>query len=85
MDHLRCPRFLVIAALCCSIFAGPTAAAEPLRVGVAETDITPPEGFLMAGYYHERRATGTRDPLKARALGSVDWAVQQRVRLRELP
>ena len=36
------------------------AAAQPagLRVGMAETDITPPEGFLMAGYYHERKATG---------------------------
>jgi hypothetical protein len=46
------------------------AAAQPsgLRIGVAETDITPPEGFLMAGYYHERKATGTRDPLKAKAI-----------------
>src|SRR4051794_20023464 len=43
-------------------------AAEPLRVGVAEADITPPKGFPMAGYYHERRATGTRDNLKARAI-----------------
>ncbi|MBM4069494.1 MAG: hypothetical protein FJ271_11175, partial [Planctomycetes bacterium] len=37
-------------------------------MGVAEVNITPPKGFLMAGYYHERRATGTRDPLKARAI-----------------
>jgi hypothetical protein len=35
---------------------------------VAEADITPPNGFLVAGYYHERRATGTIDPLKARAM-----------------
>ena len=37
-------------------------AAEPasLRIGMAETEITPPEGFPMAGYYHERKATGTR-------------------------
>jgi len=42
--------------------------AEPIRIGVAEADITPPEGFLMAGYYHERRATGTHDPLKAKAI-----------------
>jgi hypothetical protein len=39
-----------------------------LRVGVAEADITPPKGFPMAGYYHERLATGTIDPLKARAI-----------------
>jgi len=39
-----------------------------LHVGVAETDITPPQGFPMAGYYHERLATGQRDPLKAKAM-----------------
>jgi len=44
------------------------AADEPLRIGVAEADITPPKDFPMAGYYHERRATGTHDPLKARAI-----------------
>ncbi|HEX4146195.1 MAG TPA: neutral/alkaline non-lysosomal ceramidase N-terminal domain-containing protein [Pirellulales bacterium] len=45
-------------------------ATEPanLWVGVAETDITPPEGFPMAGYYHERLAEGTIDPLKAKAI-----------------
>ena len=43
-------------------------AAEPLQAGVAEADITPPQGFLMAGYYHERQATGTIDPLKAKAI-----------------
>ncbi|NLY02289.1 MAG: hypothetical protein GXY83_39895 [Rhodopirellula sp.] len=46
----------------------PGIAAEPLRVGVAERDVTPPEGFPMAGYYHERLATGTIDPLKAKAV-----------------
>jgi neutral ceramidase len=44
------------------------AAEESLRVGVAEVDITPPMGFLMAGYYHERKATGTRDALQAKAI-----------------
>ena len=39
-----------------------------LRVGIAETDITPPAGFPMAGYYHERLAEGTIDPLKAKAI-----------------
>jgi neutral ceramidase len=42
--------------------------AEGLRVGLAETDITPPVGFPMAGYYHERLAEGTIDPLKAKAI-----------------
>lgn len=45
-----------------------TAADDALRVGMAEVDITPPEGFPMAGYYHERLAEGVIDPLKARAI-----------------
>ncbi|WP_216821129.1 neutral/alkaline non-lysosomal ceramidase N-terminal domain-containing protein [Singulisphaera sp. GP187] len=43
-------------------------AADSLRVGVAESDITPPVGFPMAGYYHERLSDGTIDPLKAKAI-----------------
>jgi neutral ceramidase len=39
-----------------------------LRVGLAEADITPPVGFPMAGYYHERLAEGQIDPLKAKAI-----------------
>ncbi|HEX5105333.1 MAG TPA: neutral/alkaline non-lysosomal ceramidase N-terminal domain-containing protein [Pirellulaceae bacterium] len=39
-----------------------------LRVGVAEVDITPPDGFPMAGYYYERLAEGAIDPLKAKAI-----------------
>jgi neutral ceramidase len=48
--------------------SGPLWAETPLRVGVAEVDITPPLGYPMAGYYHERLATGTKDPLKAKAM-----------------
>ncbi|MCA9031707.1 MAG: neutral/alkaline non-lysosomal ceramidase N-terminal domain-containing protein [Planctomycetaceae bacterium] len=54
-----------------SLFAtGITSADEPvtLRVGLAESDITPPMGFPMAGYYHERLAEGTIDPLNAKAI-----------------
>ncbi len=43
-------------------------AGDSLRVGVAETDITPPVGFPIAGYYYERLAEGTIDPLKAKAI-----------------
>ncbi|APZ96968.1 neutral/alkaline non-lysosomal ceramidase N-terminal domain-containing protein [Fuerstiella marisgermanici] len=42
--------------------------ADPLHVGMAETDITPPMGFPISGYYHERLADGTLDPLKAKAV-----------------
>lgn len=39
-----------------------------LQVGVAQVEITPPLGFPMAGYYHERLATGQKDPLWAKAV-----------------
>ena len=45
-----------------------SSADDTLKIGAAETDITPPEGFPMAGYYHERLATGVIDPLKAKAV-----------------
>ena len=44
------------------------AAASALKAGVAEMDITPPVGHRMAGYFDERLATGTHDPLKAKAI-----------------
>ena len=45
-----------------------TADASTLLTGMSEVDITPPAGFPMAGYYHERLAEGTLDPLKAKAI-----------------
>src|SRR5436190_18176936 len=44
------------------------AQAEPLTAGAAATDITPPRGCPMAGYYSVRGAEGTHDPLHAKAL-----------------
>lgn len=46
---------------------GPAWAAET-RVGLASTDITPPLGMPMAGYYHARGADGVLDPLWSKAL-----------------
>jgi neutral ceramidase len=48
--------------------SGNSVFSQSLRVGMAEADITPPLGFPMAGYYHERLADGTRDPLSAKAV-----------------
>ncbi|QDS86041.1 Neutral/alkaline non-lysosomal ceramidase [Rosistilla ulvae] len=45
-----------------------TCAADDLRVGVADVDITPLESYPMAGYFHERLSTGQRDPLRAKAI-----------------
>ena len=42
--------------------------AGGLELGAAELDITPPVGYRLAGYFNERLATGTHDPLKAKAI-----------------
>lgn len=60
-----------------AVFACPLFVRAETRVGVAETDITPPVSFPMAGYYYERLAAGTHDPLKAKAIvfvGDTDQA-----------
>ncbi|MFY7876621.1 MAG: hypothetical protein ACOVQM_14305, partial [Pirellula sp.] len=44
------------------------AQTSKLLTGISEVDITPPRGFPMAGYYHERLAEGTLDPLQAKAI-----------------
>src|SRR5713101_5345889 len=68
---MRCRRFLwslLLLTLTWPVGAQPALAEGVLCVGLAEVDITPPKGFLVAGYYNERLATGTIDPLKARAM-----------------
>lgn len=44
------------------------ASAAEISVGVASTDITPPRGWRMAGYFGERINTATHDPLHAKAI-----------------
>ena len=39
-----------------------------LEIGTAQVDITPPVGMPLAGYYSTRLATGTHDPLHAKAI-----------------
>ncbi|MFO1065779.1 MAG: neutral/alkaline non-lysosomal ceramidase N-terminal domain-containing protein [Pirellulales bacterium] len=58
---------LFALAMSCS-WSNLSMAETRLLVGAAQTDITPPTGFPMAGYYHERLAEGTIDPLLAKAL-----------------
>lgn len=61
-------RWPLSLALLAGLVLHHAASAEGIKVGVAEADITPPVGFPMAGYYHERLAEGAIDPLKARAI-----------------
>ncbi|WDQ17862.1 neutral/alkaline non-lysosomal ceramidase N-terminal domain-containing protein [Rhodopirellula sp. P2] len=44
------------------------ASESDLLIGSAQREITPPTGFPMSGYFHERLATETRDPLFAKAM-----------------
>ncbi len=44
------------------------AAAQEVQAGWALVDITPPLGYRMSGYFRERRATGIKDPLHAKAI-----------------
>ena len=61
---------LLLALLCSGLQSGTLVAEEPMpiRAGVSRAEITPPEGYPMAGYFHERLAEGELDPLYARAL-----------------
>lgn len=68
-------RSIVVAILAILTLLPSSATAQPVRVGFAETDITPPVGFPMAGYYHERLAEGQKDPLKAKAVVFVQGDV----------
>jgi len=43
-------------------------AGQELKAGVAVTDITPPLGYRMSGYFRERLSEGVLNPLHAKAL-----------------
>ena len=61
ISHLT-PFLLVTASLLIS------ASAAELKVGFAVTDITPPVGWRMSGYFYERPSTGIHDPLQAKVI-----------------
>ncbi len=73
-----CPTFRLPLLLCglLALHGGSTGillAAEPLEVGFAHTDITPPVGadhppVWLAGYHPGRQAAAVHDPLFARAV-----------------
>ena len=59
-------RFLLV--LLGVVWLGALSSVSALQVGTAKIRITPPIGIPMAGYYHERGATGVHDDLFARAI-----------------
>jgi len=67
--HQRSEVLLLVMLLGTFISAQrPVLGDEGLRVGIAQIEITPPLGFPISGYYHERLASGTLDPLWAKAI-----------------
>lgn len=65
-------KILTICLLLSGIIGYPANASEPpadpLRIGWASTDITPPKPVLIAGQFHARLSEGVRDPITATAL-----------------
>jgi hypothetical protein len=62
---------LVLCVPCVFVVPSQAVRAGELRAGFAEEDITPRVGdkpVYMAGFGHDRKATGVLDPLKARAV-----------------
>jgi len=57
---------LAAGAFPCRWAAG--GAGEQFQVGIAKVDITPPLGYRMSGYFRERRSTGVKDKLYAKAI-----------------
>ena len=43
-------------------------AGQAVEVGLASVDVTPPVGFRLSGYFHERFSTAVHDRLQARAI-----------------
>lgn len=60
---------LILLGLVGLAFPSPAGASDaPLEAGVAVVDITPPAGYRMSGYFHERLNQGVHDPLLAKSL-----------------
>lgn len=62
------PRLLKFLPWLLPLLALARSLAGDVLLGVASTDITPPLGIPLAGYYHERGADGVLDPLQSKAL-----------------
>src|SRR5580704_8620280 len=65
--------FTLVVSLCGVSPAAAAKADSSLAVGFAEVDITPAvaakgKPVYLAGFGHNRKATGVHDPLKARAI-----------------
>lgn len=60
--------FLKLLFISCLLVGTSFPLMAQLKVGVGQTDITPPLGTPLRGYYYERLATNVHDPLYAKAM-----------------
>jgi len=58
----------LVAVILAQLQSRPAYSAEVLRCGFAVSDITPPVGYRMSGYFYERFSTGIANPLQAKAI-----------------
>ena len=74
IGYRRLPQLIVLifgtagAAALAETPAGPSGKEQPLLVGWATTDITPPRPVSLVGQLHKRISTGVLDPLTATVL-----------------
>jgi len=59
------PLLTLVLVACIAL---PVCGAEALLLGTGESDVTPPLGYRMSGYFHERLNEGTVNPLLAKAM-----------------
>lgn len=64
----RCILYIILSLIVGFLIFPENIKAFQFRAGTAKTDITPPMGFSMAGYYRERLASSVHDELYAKAL-----------------
>ncbi len=67
MSHVA-RRIVFAVAVLSVVWVVSVSLANDFRVGVGTTDITPPVGYRMSGYFRERLSTGVKDPLLAKAI-----------------
>ena len=65
-SSLRIP--VVLATSLAAAMPPVAALASEMEAGVAVAEITPPVGWRMSGYFHQRPSTGTHDPLQAKVI-----------------
>lgn len=62
---------VILVALLASLLASAgvnAAEGQPVEIGFASVDVTPPIGYRMSGYFYERFSTALHNPLQAKAI-----------------